>query len=49
MQEHRWVICMRAAFGLDVCYLFPQCVQAVITWISVVQVCGLCMVPGMWG
>ena len=42
MRESSWVFCegllfvfgMRAAFGLDACCLFPQCVQAVIPLIT---------------
>ena len=44
LRECPWVACegcflsMRTAFDLDACYLFPQCVQAVIPLIGGVQV-----------
>ena len=37
---------MRAGFGLDTCYLFPQCVQAITSFIVGAQVCGLLVFPG---
>ena len=38
--------CMRAAFGLDACCLFPQCVQTVIPLIVGVPVYGFHLFPG---
>ena len=55
MQECSLVICegllffgMKAAFVLDDCCLFPQCVQAVLPLIVVVLVYHLCVLPGRW-
>ena len=39
---------MRAAFGLDACCLFLQCMQAIIPLIGVVQVQGQHFLPGRW-
>ena len=38
--------CLRAAFDLDACCLFPQCVQAVIPLTGVVLVYSLHVLPG---
>lgn len=38
---------VRATFGVDVCCLFPQCVQAVIILIGSVH--GLDVLTGRWG
>ena len=41
--------CLRIAFGLDACCLFPQCVQGIILLTGGMQVHGLCLLPGRWG
>lgn len=40
---------MRATFGLDACFLFLQCVQAIIPLIGGMQVHRLCTRSGGWG
>ena len=35
---------MRATFGLDACYLFPQCVQAIFPMLAY----GLHVLPVRW-
>lgn len=56
MRKHPWVACvgllvffgMNSAFGLDACFLFPQCVQAISPLTGSIQVYSLLVLPGRW-
>ena len=40
---------VKTAFGLNACYVFPQCVQGVIPFTGGGKVHGLCVLPGRCG